>query len=155
MENLRKNVVIVAVGVNWSEKALASNSTNATQCECCTVSRKLSQDGSSGMGEGNDTATAWNNPVSEKISKQVYFYFFRSDRKRTANGTERTANEPRTDTEQTPNGPRTNPNGSRTNPERAANEPRTDPERTLNGPRTDRFSWACSWELPLTTVTQL
>ena len=78
------------------------------------------------------------NGVSKKISKQVHFYFFRSDRKRTANGSrtdpKRTPNEFRTDPERTPNKPRTDPvrspNGPRTNPKRTPNGPRTDSERT-------------------------
>ena len=61
---------------------------------------------------------------SKKISKQVHFYFSRSDRKRTANGTERTPNRLRTD-------PERSPNGSRTNPERTPNGLRTDPEQKV------------------------
>ena len=79
------------------------------------------------------------NPVSEKISKQVHFYFFRSDRKRTANGTERIPNGLRTKPERTTNGLRTDPeqtpNGSRTNPERIPNGPRTETARTPHGLR--------------------
>ena len=92
------------------------------------------------------------NGFSEKISKQVHFYFFRSDRKRTTNGTERRPFGSRTDPERTPYGPRTDPvrpsngpradpartpRGPRANPARTPNGLRTGPERTPNGPRTD------------------
>ena len=74
------------------------------------------------------------NGVSEKISKQVHFYFFRSDRKRSPKG-------PRTDPERTPNGPRTDPkrtpNAPRTDLERTPNRPRADSARTRRGRRTD------------------
>ena len=81
------------------------------------------------------------NGVSEKISKQVHFYFFRSDRKRTANGTERRPFGSRTDPERTPYGLRTDPvrpsNGPRADPARTPRRPRTDPARTSRGPRAD------------------
>ena len=94
----------------------------------------------------------WSNGPSKKISKQVHFYFFRSDRKRIANGTERRPFGSRTDPERTPYGPRTDPvrpsngpradpartpRGPRANPARTPNGLRTGPERTPNGPRTD------------------
>ena len=83
----------------------------------------------------------WSNGPSKKISKQVHFYFFRSDRKRNRTDPERIPYGSRTDPERTPNGPRTPleqiSNGPRTDPARTPRGPRTDSERTPNRPRTD------------------
>ena len=95
------------------------------------------------------------NGVLEKISKQIHFNFFRLDRKRTANGTERIPNGLRTDFERIPNGPRTNPertpNGFRTNPERTPHKVATNLERTPHGPRAQPIYS----ETPLLLVSKL
>ena len=81
------------------------------------------------------------NGPSKKISKQVHFYFFRSDRKRNRTDPERIPNGSRTDPERTPYGPRTDPvrtpYGPRTDPIRIPYVPRTGPVWTPNGPQTN------------------